>query len=310
MESWNNAKNLDVKRRSGSLHIEMKEYLTKKNILFLFLTVAVGLMMYPPLWDLITSTDHGEYYSHIVLIPLVSGYFMYLKRKELFLKSGNSYALSGPAIVLPVAAITLYYYTMTMKLGLNETDYSSLITFSALIFWVGGFIFFYGMEAFRAAIFPLLFLIFMIPIPTMLMDKIIYFLLIGSAQITYLLYGLLGIPVVREGFTFQLPGLSIEIAKQCSGIRSSLALFITSTLAAQYFLRGGWRKATLIISVIPLAILKNGIRIVTLSLLGIYVDEKFITNGFLHRSGGFVFFIPSLILLGIILFLLRRSESS
>lgn len=308
MESWNNAQILGVRRRSRALHIEMMEYFNKRNILFFLLTVVVGWMVYSPLRDLITSTDHGEYYSHIVLIPLVSGYFMYLKRKELFFNSGNSYGLSGPAIVLPMGGIILYFYAMTMDLGLNEGDYSSLITFSALLFWIGGFILFYGMKAFRVAIFPLLFLAFMIPIPSILMEKIIYFLLIESAEITHLLFGLLHIPVTREGFTFQLPGLSIEIAKQCSGIRSSLALFITSILAAQYFLQTGRKRIILILSVAPLAILKNGIRIVTLSLLGIYVDEKFISQGFLHKSGGFVFFIPSLILLGVILLLLRKSE--
>jgi exosortase len=100
----------------------------------------------------------------------------------------------------------------------------------------------------------------------------------------------------------------MEIAKQCSGIRSSLALFITGILAAHFFLKSSWKKAIFILSIIPIAILKNGIRIVTLSLLAIYVDERFLTQGFLHKSGGFIFFAPALTLLGLLLWGLRKSE--
>ena len=64
----------------------------------------------------------------------------------------------------------------------------------------------------------------------------------------------------------------------------------------------------MICSILPIAILKNGIRIVTLSALAIYVDEKFITQSFLHKSGGFVFFLPALGILGLILWGLRRTE--
>jgi exosortase len=190
----------------------------------------------------------------------------------------------------------------------NQNDYSSILTFSVILFWYGAFIFFYGTQGFRVGIFPLVFLVFMIPIPSILMERVIYSLQVGSAEVSYLLFGLTGIPVSQNAFIFHLPGLNVEVAKQCSGIRSSLALFITSILAAQYFLQSGWKRIILILSVAPLAILKNGIRIVTLSLLGIYVDERFITQGFLHKSGGFVFFIPSLIFLGMILLLLRKSE--
>jgi exosortase/archaeosortase family protein len=102
--------------------------------------------------------------------------------------------------------------------------------------------------------------------------------------------------------------MSIEVAKECSGIRSSLGLFITSILGCHLFLRTRWKKFILLLSVFPITVLKNGIRIVTLSSLAIYVDEKFITQSFLHRSGGFIFYIPALFLLGLILWWLRKSE--
>ena len=102
--------------------------------------------------------------------------------------------------------------------------------------------------------------------------------------------------------------MSIQVAKECSGIRSSLGLFITGILAGHLFLRTGWKKFILILFIYPITVLKNGIRIVTLSSLAVYVDERFITQSFLHRSGGFLFYIPALFLLGIVLWWLRKTE--
>ncbi len=166
----------------------------------------------------------------------------------------------------------------------------------------------FGTGSLRPALFPLLFLLFIVPVPSGLMDGFVYLLQVGSTEVSYYLFQLAGVPIFREGFVFHLPGLSVEVARQCSGIRSSLALVITVILASHLFLQGGWRKAVLILSVFPITILKNGIRILTITLLAIYVDMKFLTQGFLHQSGGFLFFIPSLALLGAILYGLRRHQ--
>ena len=148
----------------------------------------------------------------------------------------------------------------------------------------------------------------MIPIPSFIMFKIIYILLVGSAAATELLFTITGTAFIREGFTFHLPGLSIEIANVCSGIRSSLALFITMVIAGHLFLQTGWKKVVLLLVVFPVTMFKNGVRIVTISLLAIHIDERFLTHGFIHRSGGFLFFIPALALLGLVLWWMRRGE--
>jgi exosortase/archaeosortase family protein len=78
-------------------------------------------------------------------------------------------------------------------------------------------------------------------------------------------------------------------------------------LAGDAFLRSGWAKLVLVLAVLPVAILKNGIRIVTLSLLATHVDEEFLT-GQLHHEGGVVFFVVSLAILAPVVAVLRRSE--
>ena len=98
-------------------------------------------------------------------------------------------------------------------------------------------------------------------------------------------------------------------ARDTKGIRSSLALFITSLLAGHLFLRLAWTKTALTLIALPLLIIKNGMRIVTLTLLSIYVDPGFLT-GSLHHQGGILFFLIALALLAPALRLLQKLEDT
>jgi exosortase len=275
----------------------------KKFLISVALTLLVLGMVFGPLKGLLNSAVGSDYYSHIVLIPLVSGYLFFRDRKAILSKPGPIYPLASALLVFGAA---LYSFGYAQGSNLSQNDYASLVTFSAVVFWAGGFVLLYGTRAFQRASFPILFLVFMIPIPSSIMEKIIYALQVGSTEATEILFSLTGVPFHRMGFVFQLPGISIEVAKECSGIRSSLALFITSILAGHFFLDRFWEKVVLALIVFPVTIIKNGIRIVTLSLLGAYVDERWVTQSFLHHSGGFVFFIPALGLLGLALWGLRK----
>jgi exosortase len=288
-----------------AVEIRLASLISKRNILFVVLSVVAVGMVYAPLRDLLANPTRSEYYSHILLIPLVSGFFLYIGRKEIFSNPKYSYSSGIPLFII---GVLLYVLGWSRGQELNQNDYTSLMTFSVILFWMGAFILFYGTQAFRMAIFPLFFLVFMIPIPSLLMEKTISVLLAGSTAATHMLFKLTGIPFLKEGSVFHLPGMSIQVAKECSGIRSSLGLFITGILAGHLFLRTNWRKFILVLFVYPITVLKNGIRIVTLSSLAVYVDERFITQSFLHRSGGFLFYIPGLFLLGIVLWWLRKSE--
>src|SRR5262249_62388208 len=112
-------------------------------------------------------------------------------------------------------------------------------------------------------------------------------------------------PVLRQGMIFQLPGMTIEVAQECSGIRSSLVLFITSLVAAHLFLRTQWRRIVLVALVIPLGILRNGFRILVIGLLCVHYGPHMIASP-IHRQGGPLFFTLSLIPLFFLLWWLRR----
>jgi exosortase/archaeosortase family protein len=115
-------------------------------------------------------------------------------------------------------------------------------------------------------------------------------------------------PFLRAGQIFQLPNITLEVAQECSGIRSSLVLFITSILAANLFLNTTWRRLALVAIVIPLGILRNGFRILVIGLLCVHVGPQMI-HSVIHRRGGPLFFVLSLVPLLLFLWLLHKGDT-
>ena len=270
------------------------------GVLF-FLSVV---LFWEPVKLLIHFSFQYVHFSHIFLIPPLSLILILWERKRVFSSIGSSYR---PGLLLLLVAAVLYGVASRNSFVLSQHDYLSVSTLALVLTWLGLFVLFYGLRSFRAAAFPLLFLLLMVPVPEVLLWKIISALQEGSAAVAHGLFELSGVPTYRDGFLFTLPGLTIEVAEECSGIRSSIALFVTSLLAGHLFLRSGWGRIVLTLSIIPLAILKNGLRIVVITLLGIHVDQGFLT-GYLHHRGGIVFFLLSLSLLAIVLGMLQRFE--
>src|SRR5262249_52708640 len=167
--------------------------------------------------------------------------------------------------------------------------------------WCGLFVFWYGRHASRMALLPLSLLLFGIPAPESVLNVVIQFLQQGSAVVSCELFRLVGVPALREGTVISLPQLTIMVGPECSGIRSSMSLLILTLAGEDLYLRSGWNKVLLVLSVVPLVVLKNAIRIVTLSMLALYVDPGFL-NGPLHRRGGILFFLIGLaVVIGIVM---------
>ena len=264
------------------------------------------LAFWTPLRALLDLALQHEYGSHILVVPILSVFLFYLRREQIFRHCRNGFG-AGTALLL--AGIVSYWVAQRQSLAWNPDDRLSATVFPVVLVWIAGFVLFYGTRALRAGAFPLLFLFLMVPIPSYLLDKTIFYLQVGSTEVTESLFRLVGVPVLRQGFVLALPGLTIEVAKECSGIRSSLALLITCLLAGYLGLRPGWRRVVLVLAALPVLVFKNGVRIVTLSLLAIYVDPGFLT-GTLHRNGGVVFFLLALGLLLPALRLLQKSETA
>jgi exosortase len=272
---------------------------------FLLFNAVFAAAFFSPLRDLIRTAFGSEYDAYIPFIPFISAYLMYLNRQKIFSQGESS---SAPGLIAMGAGILLLFFGRHQTSLLDHRDYQAIVTFAAVLIWIGGFALCQGIGSARAAVFPLMFLFFMVPIPGAPLEEIILFLQTGSAEVSYRFFQLSGVPVARDGFFFHLPGIDIEVAKECSGIRSSLSLVITGVLAAYLFLRTGWARVLLMLSIVPIAIVKNGIRIFTLSVLGVYWDRSILASD-LHRKGGFIFFIMALVLAGAVMVLLRKAEA-
>jgi exosortase len=174
--------------------------------------------------------------------------------------------------------------------------------------WIGSFVCCFGTRVFRMCVFPLCFLLWLVPFPEFALNGIVSFLQQGSASASHLLFAAVGVPVTQDGVVLSIPGLTVEVAKECSSIRSSMMLWVTTVVLAQLLLRSTWRKALLIAIASPLAIVKNGLRIFAIAILTTRVDRGFMT-GKLHQDGGVVFFMISLVVVFALLWILRRGEA-
>jgi exosortase len=262
------------------------------------------LLLFRPLIAFISYSLSNENASHLVLIPVISAWILFLERGRIFQALGSDVA--GTSMFLAAGALLalMAFFVGPAWSALNQL---SIYILALILVWVAGFAFFFGRQTLLNARFPLVFLLLTIPIPDFLLDKVIYFLQKGSAEITAVLFDWSGVPVLRDGFVFHLARVNIEVARECSGIRSSLALLILAILVAYFYLDTFWKQAVLVAAGLFVMILKNGVRIVTLTLLASYVDPNFL-YGRLHREGGVVFFILGLLLLAPLVWLLHRSE--
>jgi exosortase len=189
-------------------------------------------------------------------------------------------------------------------------DYLTLCMAGFVAWVIGSFIAAYGLKAFQKARFPLLFLVFIIPIPLGLMDAVMRALQYSSAEAADIVFKLTGVPYHRNGLVFEFPNVAVEVAKQCSGIRSSLSLFILSIITGRLFLSTVSRRLILVLAIFPITVVKNAFRIATVTLLANYVDMRFLTNHWIHSSGGIPFFAVAMGMFIPLVWALHRTEKN
>ncbi len=268
----------------------------------IYLVILCGVFALP-LREFATYARHSEVHSYVLLIPFVTAYLIYIRWKQLSRELSSSWGYA----LLSAAAGTGALLASQHFTELGQNDYMTLIAFSFVCFVIAGAFLFLGGKWAYSAMFPLFFLAFMIPLPEAAVDFLENASKEASAEVANWLFLISGTPALRTETVFQLPGITIEVAKECSGIRSSLVLVITSLLAANMFLHTTWRRALLVCAVIPLGLLRNGLRILVISLLCVHIGPQMI-HSVIHRRGGPVFFVASLVPLFVMLWWLRRRE--
>jgi len=268
------------------------------------LCVASLVGLWNQLFALTALAVRDDRYTYIALVPLISAGLIWADRRKIF---ANSRFCPGVGIPVFLAGEGLAMAT-GQGLASSPGSHLSIAAFSMIVAWVGLYILCYGIQPFKRSAFPLLFLFLTVPIPESLMRTLAVGLQRASTDMAAGLFLVTKMPFVREGFSFALPGdIRIEVAEQCSGIRSSLAMLLSGLLAAKLFLGSNWRRACFAVLIIPVVVFKNAVRITTISWLGVYVDRSFFF-GALHHYGGIPFSTIAITILGLALLLLRKSE--
>jgi len=251
----------------------------------------------------------NDAYTHILLILPLSGALIYLDSKY-----GDSKALridpqSSPRLGAAVLALALLIGCCA-RWGMAAAPDDVRLSFgmfALVIWWIASVLLCFGARTFQSFLFPLCFLFLVVPIPDFALVWIVEFLQHQSALAARFIFHAAGVPVTQDGILLSIPGLDIEVARECSSIRSSLMLLVTTLVLAHLFLRSWWRKVLIVAAVIPLSVAKNGLRIFTIVELGTRVDPGFLT-GKLHHHGGILFFGLSAVVVSVLLWVLRRTE--
>jgi len=259
------------------------------------LALAVTVAFWRPFSDLLILAQTADAYTHILLILPLSLAMLITSRRAVFQKT--KWALT-PALAMGTAGALL-------EIGSQiSTSHHLGVSIAAMVlFWQAAFVLCLGTQAFRAGRFPMFFLFLLVPPAPSLVNAMVSVLQRGSAEVAYRLLQIAAIPVGRDGLVLFLPGLNIEVAAECSSIRSSALLFVTSLVITHTFLRCTWKKMLVGILVLPIAMLKNGIRIFALSALAVYADPA-ILSSWVHHSGGFLFFLLGVAMVAFVIWML------
>ena len=274
---------------------------TTRLLLFITLCAALTLSLSNAIYLVIKHAWSDERYSYILAVPLVAFALVFIRRNRIFESANFDPRLGG--LICTTALATGIFSTGPWRPDLTLASAG----FAAALLGIGAFTTVYGRQAAWSARFPLLLMLLAIPIPIPVLEAVEVFLQRSSADVTGALLALTDVPMFRDGERFLLPGISVEVARECSGIRSCIALVIFTLALSHLFLRSSVNRVFLVLLAVAAAIFKNGVRIATLSWLSVNVSTEYL-EGSLHHSGGPLFSLIGIATLVPFFFVLHRLE--
>jgi exosortase len=244
------------------------------------LAVVLGLLYWPILRDLVAQWWDDANYNHGFLIPVFSGFLVWRERGRLAAipLAPTSFGL---AVLLGGIALLL----------LGDIGAENFLMRSSLIVILAGLVLFMaGRGILRAVLFPLGYLLFMIPLPGILFYAITFPLQRIAAEQAAWALDLLGVPVLLDGNIIHLSQISLGVTEACSGIRSLISLLAGAAAWAYLMLPAGWLSVLFVATAIPITIVANSARVVATGLIGQWFGVEY-ASGFFHEFAGWVVYI-------------------
>ncbi|MBW2186000.1 MAG: exosortase/archaeosortase family protein [Deltaproteobacteria bacterium] len=241
-------------------------------------------------WSIVSGMvfdwNNDPNYSHGFLVPLISGYMIYQKwpeLKKLTVEPSNSglLAVIGSLGLLILGFAGTEYFTMRVSLV--------FLLASIVIFW-------FGWVVFRALLFPLAFLLFMVPLPYIVYDAMAFPLKLLVAKFSVVSLKFMGIAVLREGNIIMFPQIVLEVADACSGLRSLMSLIALAVAYAAFSHTSHIKRIIIVLSAVPIAIATNMFRVIVTGVLAQYYGAA-AAEGFFHEFAGITVFAIAMVLL-------------
>jgi exosortase len=250
------------------------------------LLASFGLLYYRVFTRLVEDWWVDENYSHGFLIVPIACYFAW-ERRQRFAEAARKPSWIG----LPVVAVSI----MGLIAGILGSElFTTRISLLATI--AGSIVFLFGWKHLRIMMFPLAFLILMIPIPAIIFNQIAFPLQLLASRFGETSLRLCQVPVLREGNVINLANTSLEVAEACSGIRSLISLLTLGIVYGYFTDRRIWYRTALSLATIPVAIAANGIRVAGTGIAAHFYGPQ-AAQGFFHTFSGWLIFIAAFVML-------------
>ena len=257
------------------------------SIFLIAILIASFILTYFPVWKRLVLTWYSsDDYSHgFFIIPLC--FYIIWRKKEVLAEIPIKPSSWGMALVI---------FSLLLYLFAHLAEIMTLTSFSIVLLLAGAVIYFYGFLMFKALLFPLFLLLFMIPVPAQIYAKLTIPLQLFVSKVSVGISSLLGLPIYREGNVIHLPGRTLQVVQACSGLRSMISLLTLSVIFAHLTLKSNLLRSILFLSGIPAAILVNIIRVLLLVFAFHYLNFD-LTKGIIHTVFGLIIFILALIVI-------------
>ncbi len=255
----------------------------------LLATILLGLittLYYEIFAGLLYDWDNDPNYSHGFIVPFMSAFFVYERWTRLREMPIQPSALGIPILTLGMAMLVIG--SVGAELFVQRVSFIVMITGLTMLIL--------GKRILFTLSLPIVFLLFMIPLPAIVVNTIAFPLQIFAAQSASFCLFNLGIPVLREGNLIFLAGTTLEVAEACSGLRSLVALLALGTVYGYFSQRQMWKRWALVVLSIPIAIVANALRVTGTGVLANYWGTE-AAEGFYHTFEGWLVFVVAFILL-------------